>query len=302
MEIRTACADDLEAMVSLAAPLQARPDRHVAYLSIEGPAMAEELRGLGDWAAVSAVIDGPDPAGGRRLAAWLVGEVDAELGRVWWWGPFVDPGATDEATWAEVVTVLYRHAAALLPDGITEQEVAVDERHVDLAAWATGNGFTADTGSAVLVLANAVPVDDPPAGRPVIRPPRAGDREVIGPLHDRLFPSGHLPGSRLLDEGDGQFRRVAEVDGRPVGYVAFERTADGEAYIDLLGVDPDQRRGGIGRALALTAVAEGRAIGCHQTALTVRADNDGARRLYRSIGFDEERVLLPLRIGFTAAE
>ena len=30
-------------------------------------------------------------------------------------------------------------------------------------------------------------------------------------------------------------------------------------------------------------------------------DNDGARRLYRSIGFDEERVLLPLRIGFTAA-
>jgi ribosomal protein S18 acetylase RimI-like enzyme len=33
--------------------------------------------------------------------------------------------------------------------------------------------------------------------------------------------------------------------------------------------------------------------------LTVRSANDAARRLYASLGFTEERVLVPMRRGFT---
>ncbi len=35
--------------------------------------------------------------------------------------------------------------------------------------------------------------------------------------------------------------------------------------------------------------------------LTVRVDNVGARALYASLGFTEERVILPLRKGFAVA-
>ncbi len=294
MDIRTAVDGDLPALVELATPLQARPDRHVAYASLQADAIAAEIAALDRWAEMSSVLTGSD-----GLRAGLIGEIDEEIGRVWWWGPFV----ADDEPWAETASALLTHARAQLPATIVEEEFVVDDRFTDLIGWAETTGFVTGDGSAVLVLPADAPIEGA-AGRagsspaPTIRLPEAADTAIIGPLHDRLFPGSHLPGPRLLERGDDRFRLVAEVDGEPVGYVAFERTADGEAYIDLLGVDPGRRRAGLGRALVLAAVDEGRRLGCHQSALTVRAGNDGARALYRSIGFTEERVIVGLRRGF----
>jgi len=91
---------------------------------------------------------------------------------------------------------------------------------------------------------------------------------------------------------------VATEDGTPVGYVAIEHHPDGEAYIDFLGVAPEHRRRGIGRELIRAALLAGRDLGCPRAALTVREANAGARALYASLGFTEERVLRPLRKGF----
>ena len=286
MTVRDALDSDLEALADLAKGLQARPDRHVAYLPTEASAIAAELTGLGSWTSVSAVIDGPSgPVG------WLVGEVDQEMGRVWWWGPMVAG-----QPWEEPATQLLEHARARLPDGVDEEEFAVDERFVDLCRWAEATGYDIDPGSAILTRSLDGPVAEPEVP---VRAAAASDSTVLGPLHDQLFPGTHTTGARLFEPaGERLVRLVVELDGQPVGYVAIEHTSDDEAYIDYLGVDPTKRRRGLGAALVSAALVEGRRLGAHQAALTVRRANDGARALYRSLGFTEERILVPVRRGF----
>lgn len=313
MDLRRATTDDLDRLAELAEALQSRPERHVAYLSAERKAIAAELTDLGDWSMVSSVaLHGAEPVG------FLVGEVDEEIGRVWWLGPFVTQTAEAGAAgsgdgWARAATALLEHGGRQLPAAVDQEELAVDDRFVDLIGWAPDHGFAVDPASAILTRPlepvspradrgdeqkDAERDADGRDGGLVIRATTPDDAAVVGPLHDRLFPDTHLPGHRLLDGSERLVRLVAEVDGETVGYVALEHTADDEAYIDYLGVDERWRRRGIGRELVEAGAAVGRRLGCRRAALTVRTANDGARALYRSIGFTEERILQPLRRGF----
>jgi ribosomal protein S18 acetylase RimI-like enzyme len=307
MEIRSATVDDLDRLATLGEGLQRRPDRHIAYLGLDAATIAYEVRAAGeDWTASSAVAwsgSGGGPGEGAGPVGWLVGEVDTELGRVWWYGPFV----TDGRDWARVATALHDHASARLPEAVAQEELAIDSAFEELARWAPDRGFVPDPASVSLVL----PLDRPappgsggpgPGDEVRLRPAVAADLRVLGPLHDELFPDTHTRGHRLLDDADDHHRRlVAELDGRPVGYVALERSPDtdgDEVYIDFVGVDPRVRRRGLGRRLIEEAVVIGRSWDCRQAALTVREDNTGARALYRSLGFSEERILRPFRKGF----
>lgn len=310
VSIRSATPADLAALVAVAEPLQRRGDRHIAYLGVDAGTLSAEIpTAADDWTAVSSVAEVGD-----RIVGWLVGEVDPEIGRVWWWGPFV----TEGPDWAGTATALADHAERLLPPRIDQAELAVDSRFVELSRWAVERGFTPDPASVILTL--LVDGGDPGAGDPdggdgdeaaagldgdgpsglVVRAATEADGPAVAPLHDRLFPGTHLPGHRVVASADEHHPRlVAEIGpGRVVGYAAIEHSADGEIYIDFLGVDPRHRRRGAGRALVAAAVAEGRQAGLRRAALTVREDNPGARALYRSIGFSEERVLQPLRRGF----
>ena len=77
---------------------------------------------------------------------------------------------------------------------------------------------------------------------------------------------------------------VALVDGRMAGYVGSQTVLD-EADMMNLAVDPACRRQGIARALveALTAALAER--GVRSLTLEVRASNEGAIALYRTLGF-----------------
>lgn len=58
-----------------------------------------------------------------------------------------------------------------------------------------------------------------------------------------------------------------------------------EADIQTIAVAGEAQRGGIGRALMLRLTEEARLRGAREVFLEVRADNDAARALYRSLGY-----------------
>jgi ribosomal-protein-alanine N-acetyltransferase len=70
----------------------------------------------------------------------------------------------------------------------------------------------------------------------------------------------------------------------PHGFLVTSRAAD-EAEVLILGVHPDFRRLGVGRALLGAAAADWRATGVHTAFLEVRADNHAALALYAATGW-----------------
>jgi ribosomal protein S18 acetylase RimI-like enzyme len=283
--------EHLPAVAGAVARWQSDPRTHVCYLSMDADAIASELTELepaGLDAGLVALRDG-------QVVGCLSAEWDTDPPRVWWYGPFVDP-ADPEAD--DIVDVLYERMRFSLPRSVVEEELAVDDRHVTVAAFAARHGFErVDDASAVFVLQTATASVDRGVGVDVMEIEDA-DRSAVAALHDRLFPGTHSTGGRIASGEHHQVLLVAHSADRPVGYLAGEVQTDGEGYIDYLGVEPDHRGQGIGKALVLAAVGALRGLGCHRISLTVRESNHAARRLYRSLGFTEERLLRPWRKGF----
>lgn len=257
-----------------------------------------------------------------------MGSIDHEVGRVWWFGPFVD---TDDPTeWRTTADRLDEAARARLPGHVREEEYAFDTRHLAGHEWATSRGFVADPGSAVITLEPSVltsmstststsgsragsALSCAPASptsssiRSLVtdsaRSSHIDDTDIVDSvsrLHDELFPGTHTTGTKLVERTDPHHPRlVALLDGEVVGYVAAERQPDGNGYLDFVGVAPSARRRGVGAGLVRAAVATLVDLGCERIHLTVRDDNLGARALYSGLGFVEERVIRPYRRGFT---
>ena len=108
---------------------------------------------------------------------------------------------------------------------------------------------------------------------------------------------------RRCDESLGRVF-VAEVDGAVVGFVGVlgrvvpePDESQAYAYVSDLVVLPAYRRRGLGRALLERAVAFARGKGAKALRVGVLARNEGAARLYRSLGFGEYTIQLnkPLR-------
>ena len=77
---------------------------------------------------------------------------------------------------------------------------------------------------------------------------------------------------------------AAAADGGVAGYV-FCREVAGESEILNIAVDPERRRGGVGRLLLAAALAWAEGRGARETFLEVRASNAGAIALYEAAGF-----------------
>lgn len=295
MKLRRPADDERHALAEFAAPLQRRPAHHIPYLGLDPLTIAAEMvADVEDWTEASAVaeIDG-------RIAGWLVGSIDHDMGRVWWFGPFVDVDVDMDAdgtrAWRSIADELDTVARAGLTDSVNQEEYAFDARHAAGPAWAADRGFHADPGSAALVLDRVIAPSTLPIRRVTV-----DDAATVGRLHDLLFANTHTTGAALVASTDPlKPRLVAERDGEVLGYVAVERQADGGGYIDFLGVDPAHRRQGIGAQLVRAGVTALADLGCERFDLTVRVANDGARALYASLGFVEELVIVPFRRGFT---
>jgi ribosomal protein S18 acetylase RimI-like enzyme len=289
MNLRRPNDADRTMMAEFAAALQVRPEHHVAYLGLDADTIADDMIAEDDdWTEAAVIAEG---AGG--LSGWLMGSVDHDMGRVWWFGPFVD--SDDPTSWRAVADALDDAVRAVLGPHVTEEEYAFDNRHLAAVGWALDRGAVEGTGASALVLDGPL---DPP--KSAVRFLTDDDIDVVGRLHDELFPGAHTTGAALgAGCDDDHLRIVIEDDGGVSGYVAVERQADGGGYIDFLGVAPEHRRMGLGAELIRAGVAALRDLGCERVSLTVRTDNLGARSLYTGLGFVEERVYVPLRVGFS---
>jgi mycothiol synthase len=79
--------------------------------------------------------------------------------------------------------------------------------------------------------------------------------------------------------------RVAERDGRLVGFLLARRWADeGVGYVDILAVAPRHQRRGLGTALLRSAFGSFAAAGLQEAQLGVDSDNPRALRVYERAG------------------
>lgn len=89
----------------------------------------------------------------------------------------------------------------------------------------------------------------------------------------------------------------------PKRMVAFAIMHFGEeqAHLNLLAVRPDYRHRGVGRRLMEWLEKSARVAGIATLILEVRANNHGARRFYRKLGFQEIAYLPGYYNGFESA-
>jgi mycothiol synthase len=128
-----------------------------------------------------------------------------------------------------------------------------------------------------------------------IRPFRPGEEQEFHDVFERSFDGhwGHVPKSfgawwqefEKASGGDLRYLFVAQRYGRLIGVTSGLARRFGMGWIGTLGVLPEARGLGIGRALLLRSLAEFWANGERRVGLAVDAANEtGATRLYDSVG------------------
>jgi ribosomal protein S18 acetylase RimI-like enzyme len=99
-----------------------------------------------------------------------------------------------------------------------------------------------------------------------------------------------------IDEGDVL---VAVLEERPVGVLQMTQTGMNKDWeINVLAVDDEHQRQGIGRALVEACVTEARERGCTRVLVSTGAADVGNLRFYQRCGF---RMLMIERDAFTLA-
>jgi hypothetical protein len=86
-------------------------------------------------------------------------------------------------------------------------------------------------------------------------------------------------------------RRMQDGDVRYLGTIQGIVDRNGMGAVQNLGVVPGSRDCGLGRALMLRALQGFQSVGLRQVFLEVTAQNEGAIRLYRRMGFQKVRTI-----------
>lgn len=124
---------------------------------------------------------------------------------------------------------------------------------------------------------------------------RLRDAQRIAQMSRDLVEQG-LPWSwtapRVAAHIRGQDSNVltAWVGGHLAGFAIMQFYAE-YAHLNLLAVDPQYRRFGIGRKLIAWLEETARVGGIFTISLEVRANNGGARAFYRTLGYQEARTI-----------
>ena len=142
-------------------------------------------------------------------------------------------------------------------------------------------------------------LEDVPAMPEVSVPLRRG-KSSDWPAVLEVDAGSFAPFWRLDDEGlreaieatpVSRFRVAAPRRG-PIMAYAVTGLSGNQGYLQRLAVDPRQRRGGLGRALAIDGLRWLRRKGMTEAVVNTQLGNDAALQLYLSLGFREEPIQL----------
>jgi ribosomal protein S18 acetylase RimI-like enzyme len=289
--IHVAVPSDLDDVVELLVRLQAEPAHHIAYHGETAEEITEELTRMRPaWTAGTVLAR----EHGGRLRGVLSVETDAEVGKAWLHGPFVDVPANHpaaERTWQQTADALLEHALRV-PSlrGIADLELCGHRKHRMLADFAARHDFHTGRISRVFLLADA-------ALRAVLVRESTVDiavrvlpddlKDAVAVLHERCFPGMTVTGRQLVEGSRGHC--VVVITGRSgalIGYAAGY-PQEGELYVDFVAVDPDRRSLGAGRALVRGLLRElaARHGARARAAAVIALGNDASERLFTALGF-----------------
>jgi ribosomal protein S18 acetylase RimI-like enzyme len=134
---------------------------------------------------------------------------------------------------------------------------------------------------------------------PELRPASSLPREQLAGLFTEGFSGYYVPIradtaalASMVESWDLDLDAspVAFVDGEPVGF-AFLGVRGSSGWIGGMGVVPEARRQGVGRAVMHGVLDEARRRGLEDVWLEVLVQNDPARRLYEDLRFETVREL-----------
>ncbi|MBS0209959.1 MAG: GNAT family N-acetyltransferase [Planctomycetes bacterium] len=105
-------------------------------------------------------------------------------------------------------------------------------------------------------------------------------------MHEIAHKDGFLPGATWLIVNRNESGELVNC-----GTIQGIRDRTGMGAVQNLGVTPEHRGRGVGSMLLLKAIEGFRAAGLRRAFLEVTAQNEGAVRLYRRIGFYKARTV-----------
>jgi mycothiol synthase len=206
---------------------------------------------------------------------------------------FVHPDATGQGVGRFLVRAMEARANELAHRGFVENSVSLNDdagqRLLEAEGYQPVRRFLR-----MLVELEEAPVVPEPSGIS-IRTLRLGEEAAFHSVFERAFAThwGHVPmtsgtwWARTAAKGgdDMSLFFVAERDAELVGEISCHAERFGVGFVTTLGVLPEARGLGIGRALLLRAFAAFWERGQPRVGLAVDAENDtGATRLYESVG------------------
>jgi len=125
----------------------------------------------------------------------------------------------------------------------------------------------------------------------VLRPLEGSDFDAVVAVVEEWWggrPARNLV-QRLFFDHFTDTSLAAEVDGKLVGFlIGFVSSRPGEAYVHVVGVDPEQRGAGLGRELYERFFELVRARGCTVVRAITAPVNTGSIAFHRGLGFELE--------------
>jgi ribosomal protein S18 acetylase RimI-like enzyme len=308
-DVRTATVSDLDDVIELVARLQAEPAHQIGFHGETLDEVAEELGALEpDWASGAAVA--VDSNG--RLRGVLSVEADPEQHRAYLYGPFVDVPAKHPAAghlWQATADAMLDHVRRLpRMAGVVTMELFGHRENRLLADFAGRHDAPVHVATRCFMLAGdplsrllARCADANVDERVVPLPDDEQVRDAVARLHDRCFPDAPTTGRQLVS-GDRHSVVVLLGERGLLGYAGGYAQAE-EYYVDVVGVDPVARWGGVGRTLVRRLVGElaDRAGARNRVAALIRHGNDASERMFTKLGFELTSELVSYQADLGAA-
>ncbi len=298
MEIttRAATAVDLDAMTELVARLNVDPSCRCLHAGEKASELREALLRLRPpfastfTLAIARGEKGETALHDGRLLGVCGADLDLAASRAWLWGPWVEHGF-----WSVVAASLLDRVLWFVRE-LDRVDAYADEAAARAVQLLQDRGFEDPKRTHVYLAKPPLSLTSLIDAPPVTHLEERHEPELLS-LHRSLFPE-ETTGRELLDSRSEERRVFAVIEEeRLAGYLATSTEVDPpEALVRFVGVRPESRGRGVGRALLLHALhwaLEER--GLPQVALTVRDTNTNARALYEGLGFRLEYSGVHLR-------